>query len=270
MTGAVFVETLQRGWKGMLGWGLGLGLLAFISIIIIPDVDALEQMASLMESLPPVLIQALGGGDITFMATPEGYLALQYFSVALLFFSIYAVVSGLDVTANDEDRGILDAFLSLPLARWRLILEKFAAYSLLIGGAILISFVFMGAAIGLTPALATVSMDRLAAANFVMLPALLVVLAFTLFIAAIVRRRGLAIALAAIFVVASYFMDTIGRTAPDTVVSALRSVSFFAYYDATGILQNGLVWGNVLLLLVAAVVLVAGGMWFFERRDVGL
>lgn len=270
MTGAVFVETLRRGWKGMLGWGLGLGSLAFISIIIIPDVNALEQMATLMESLPPFLVQALGGGDITFLATPEGYLALQYFSVALLFFSVYAVVSGLGVTANDEDRGILDAFLSLPVARWRLVLENFVAYSLLIAGAVLISFVFMWAAIGITPALATVSMDRLAAANFVMLPALLVVLAFTLFIAAVVRRRGLAIALAAIFVVGSYFMDTIGRAAPDTAASAVRLVSFFAYYDATGVLQHGLAWGNVLLMLLAAVVLLAGGIWFFERRDVGL
>jgi ABC-type transport system involved in multi-copper enzyme maturation permease subunit len=270
MTGSVFVDTLRRGWTTMLGWGLGLGSLAFISIIIIPDVNALEQMAELMETLPPFLTQALGGGDITFMATPEGYLALQYFSVALLFFSAYAVSSGLGVTANDEDRGILDAFLSLPLARWRLVLEKFLAYSLLIAGGVLISFVFMWAAIGITPALATVRMDRLAAASFVMLPALLVVLAFTIFIAAVVRRRGLAITLAAIFVVGSYFMDTLGRAAPDTAASALRSVSFFAYYDASGILQNGLAWGNVLLMLLATSVLLVGGVWFFERRDVGL
>ena len=116
MTGAVFKETLSRGWRGMLWWGLGLGSLAFISIIIIPDVNALEQMATLMESLPPFLVQALGGGDISFMATPEGYLAVQYFSIALLFFAVYAVVSGLNVTSNDEERGILDVFMSLPLA----------------------------------------------------------------------------------------------------------------------------------------------------------
>jgi ABC-type transport system involved in multi-copper enzyme maturation permease subunit len=254
----------------MLWWGLGLGSLAFISIIIIPDVNALEQMATLMESLPPFLVQALGGGDISFMATPEGYLAVQYFSIALLFFAVYAVVSGLNVTSNDEERGILDVFMSLPLARWRLVFEKFIAYSLLLAGAVLISFTLMWFGIAITPALATVSLSRLAQATFAMLPALLVVLAFTLFIAAVVRRRGLAIALSAVFVVGSYFMDTLGRAAPDTGASTLRSFSFFAYSDSTGVIQSGLTWTNILVLLGVTVVLLGGGIWFFQRRDVGL
>lgn len=270
MTGAVFVETLRRGWMGMLGWGLGIGSLAFISIIIIPDVNALEQMATLMESLPPILMQALGGGDISFMATPEGYLALQYFSVTLLIFAVYAVVGGLNIAANDEERGTLDIFLSLPVARTRLVLEKFFAYIVLITGALVISFLCMSAGITITPTLATVDMEKIIGATFAMLPASLVVLAFTFLVAAVVRRRGMAIALAAVFVIGSYFLDTLGRAAPNTVANALRSISFFAYYDGSGVMQNGLNWGNIALLLVVTVLLVAGGMWFFERRDVGL
>jgi ABC-type transport system involved in multi-copper enzyme maturation permease subunit len=269
MTGAVLVETLRRGWKPMLWWGLGVGSLGFFSIIIVPDVEALQQMAELMESLPPFLTQALGGGDVAFMATPEGYLALQLFSFTLLVFAVYAVVSGLNVTSNDEERGILDIVLSLPIARWRLVFEKFVAYSLLITGAILISFVSMWIGIAITPTLATVDMGKIVAATFAMVPASLVVLAFTLFIAAVVRRRGLAIALASVFVIGSYFIDTIGRAAPSTV-GALRSISFFAYYDGTGVMQYGFSWVNVLVLLVATGILVAGGIWFFQRRDVGL
>lgn len=270
MTGAIFMEVLRRSWLAMLWWGLGIGSLGFVSIIIVPDVQALEQMAELMETLPPFLTQALGGGDVTFMATPEGYLALQYFSITLLVFAVYAAVSGFNVASNEEERGILDIVLSLPIARWRLVLEKFLAYSVLITGAILISFVCMWIGIAITPSLATVDMGKIIAATFAMLPASLVVLAFTIFIAAAVRRRGMAIGLASVFVVGSYFIDTIGRAAPDTFASTLRATSFFAYYDGTGVMQYGLTWTNMLVLFVATVVLVIAGIWFFQRRDIGL
>lgn len=270
MSGAVFMETLRRSWRGMVWWGLGIGSLGFISIIIVPDVQTLEQMAELMDTLPPFLTQALGGGDISFMATPEGYLALQYFSFTLIVFAVYAVVSGLNISANDEERGILDVFLSLPVARWRLVLEKFVAYSLLIAGAIVISFICMWIGIAITPSLATVDLSKIVGATFAMLPASLLVLAFTLFVAAVVRRRGLAISLASAFVIGSYFFDTIGRAAPDTLASSLRAISFFSYYDGAGVMQYGLSWGNLLVLFVATVVLLIGGGWFFQRRDVGL
>jgi ABC-type transport system involved in multi-copper enzyme maturation permease subunit len=264
------METLRRSWRGMLWWGLGIGSLGFFSIIIVPDVQALQQMAELMETLPPFLTQALGGGDISFMATPEGYLALQYFSFTLIVFAVYAVVSGLNVSSNDEERGILDVFLSLPIARARLVLEKFVAYSLLIMGAILISFVCMWIGIAITPTLATVDIGKIVGATFAMLPASLLVLAFSLFVTALVRRRGLAIALASVFVIGSYFIDTIGRAAPDTIASTLRAISFFAYYDGAGVMQYGLSWGSMLVLFVSAAIFVAGGVWCFQRRDVGL
>lgn len=35
-------------------------------------------------------------------------------------------------------------------------------------------------------------------------------------------------------------------------------------------MSTGLQWGNILVLVVAAVALLAAGTWFFERRDIGL
>jgi ABC-2 type transport system permease protein len=270
MAGAVFIETLRRQWKGMLWWGLGIGSLALLDVIIVPSVDALRQMAAMMETLPPFLMQAFGAGDIRYLATPEGYLAVQYFGFMLLIFAIYAVMLGLNVTSNDEERGTMDMFLSLPIARWRLLLEKFVAYSLLIAGVILLSFLCMWLGIVITPALATVEIGKIAVATFAMLPASLLMLAFTILVSVIVRRRGQAIALASVFVIASYFIDTLGRAASDTILAALRGLSLFAYYDGIGLIQHGLVWGNMVVLAAATLVLVGGGIWFFQRRDVGL
>lgn len=269
MMGVVFTETLRRGWRSMAIWGVSIGLMALLVVIIVPNVQALQQMAELMETLPPFLTQALGGGDAAFMATPEGYLALQYFGYMMLIFAVYAVVGGLNVTANDEDRGILDVFLSLPIPRWQLVLEKFLGFALLIIGVVVISFGGMWLGIILTPAL-SVDMGKIVAATINIVPGSLFMLAFTLFVAAVVRRRTHAMAIAAVLVVGSYFLDAIGRAAPGTVVDTLRFFSFYRYYDGSTVLQYGLSFGNIALLLGATVILLLGGMWFFQRRDVGL
>src|SRR5688572_5196057 len=102
MTGTIFMETLRRNWRGMLFWGVGIGLIAWLQIIILPDVDSLQQMADLMETLPPIFLQMLGGSnDPAFLSTPQGYLNFRFFGTLPLFLSVYVVAAGLGITANE-------------------------------------------------------------------------------------------------------------------------------------------------------------------------
>jgi putative exporter of polyketide antibiotics len=73
-----------------------------------------------------------------------------------------------------------------------------------------------------------------------------------------------------VFVVGSYFVDFLGGAASGSLADALRALSFFSYYDATTVMQTGLNWGSVALLLGVTAALVAGALWFFQRRDVGV
>lgn len=268
MTGAVFVETLRRSWRGALFWGIGLGLLAISNVIIIPDVDALEQMAELMNTLPPVLLQMFGVTDIEFLATPEGYLSLQFFGITLLIIAVYAASNGMNVFANDEDRGVIDIVLAAPLPRWRLIVEKFAAYALLSALMLALLFVLMAFGVSVTPAL-QVDTLRLIEGVFNLLPGTLFITAATIFITSLIRRRGLAVAIIAVFIIASYFVDTLGAAATGSIMEPLRALSFYRYYAGATVMQFGLSWDNVAVLVGASLVLVAGSVWFFERRDVG-
>lgn len=95
-------------------------------------------------------------------------------------------------------------------------------------------------------------------------------LAFTGFAGTFFRTRGGAGAAAVVFIVASYVMDFIGSAASDSFIAPLRSLSFFAYYDNAHIMQTGLNIPNIALLLGLSLVLVAGSVWFFQRRDVGI
>lgn len=268
MAYTVFIETLRRNWRSTLFWGGGMALLGAYIMFAIPNVDALEQYARVVESLPPALLQMLGAQDVSAIATPEGFVAFGFFSRVILLIAVYAVIAGLSLTANEEDQGIMDVMLSLPVPRWRIIVEKFAAYIIMVTVIALMSFV--GLVIGLRFTSLQVDVAKLFIASINIIPPTLLLIAVTGFIATLVRRRSTALALAAVFVVLSYFINFIGAAASGTLAANLRFLSFFTYYDGEGIIQNGLSLLNVSILIGVSVGLIGGAVWFFNRRDVGI
>ncbi len=270
MTGIIFTETLRRGWRVMLYWGIGMAIYSVINTVIILDNESLAQMMSIMESLPPFLIQGfVGSADIEFMTSPNGYFATQFFSLALLVFSAYAVMAGMAVTANDEDAGILDSFLSLPVPRWAVIVERALAYALLMAGTLVISFA--GAAVG-TAMVPQVSYDLggIAAGMANLFPSMGFVMTGTVLLGVLFRRRSMTLGVASALVVVSYMVDFIASGAPDSAFANAGYLSYFNYYDGVAAVQFGLNAGNVALLLVAALVCGTLALWRFQRRDIGL
>jgi len=269
MSGIVFTNTLRRNWLNGLYWTIGIALCGVYILVVIPNVDMLKQYADLVKTLPPLLLQAFGASQASDIATPSGFLGFGFFSYILLLIAAYSVISGLNISANEEDRGILDVTLSLPIPRWRLVLERFLAYALIIVVMLLLTFLSMWAVKQTTPSL-DIDMGRLAEGIFNLLPSSLLVLGFTALVGTALRSRGAAAGAAAAFVVISYFVDFIGKSASGTAAASLRAISFFSYYNGGDIMRTGLVWGNVILLLVVTVVFAAAGLWFFERRDIGV
>lgn len=269
MTWAVFTETLRRGWRTMFFWGIGIGLVAVLNVIAVPDVNGMQATAEAISKMPPFILQLVGGGDLAFLASPAGYLNNQYYAISLVFFGIYAIIVGLNVTANEETKGILDVLLTTPVPRWRVIVEKLLAYSLLASGVIVISTILILLSIQITPA-ATIPTSTLVAASFSILPGTLIMLAFTAFIATLVRRRSLAAGIAVVFLIGSWFIDILGRTATASFINTLRVISFYAYFDTQGVFQHGMTWSNVIVVLVAAVILSGASIWFFQRRDISV
>lgn len=269
MTGTIFMNTLRRNWRSALYWGISIALLGLYVIVVIPDIDVLQQYAGLINNMPPVLLNALGISDTTQVATPEGFLAIGFFGYIMLVLAAYGVIAGLNVTANDEDRGTLDLVLSLPIPRWRVVLERFLAFALIIVFMLALTAVSM-ALVAQTNSGVQFDSGKIIVGVVNMLPGSLTVLAFTTFAGALVRSRSTAAAVAAGFVVLSYFIDFIGNAASETAAAALRVLSFFRYYDGGHIMSTGLQWGNVLVLVVASAVLIVGSLWFFQHRDIGL
>src|SRR5262249_8846323 len=158
---------------------------------------------------------------------------------------------------NEEDAKIMDVMLSLPVPRWRLVLERFLAFSVIIIGTVLLTFAGLWVGIKLTPAM-TIPDSRLFASAMNLLPSTLLTLALMVLLTSFIRNKNLATAIGVVVVIGSYVIDSVGRAASASFISAFRFISFYTYYDSTAVVRNGLNWGNVLILAVATVILLGG------------
>ncbi|MCB9452184.1 MAG: ABC transporter permease subunit [Anaerolineaceae bacterium] len=268
--GAVFIETLRQNWKQVLYWGIGCGAMGFFTISLLPYSGFLEAYQKIIEMLPPQVYQAFLGEDTAFAATPEGYLSGEFFSWIVLMYALYAVIAGLNVSANEEESGILDVLLSLPLPRWRMVIEKAAAYTLIITGMVFLSFLGLWGG-ELTAHVLTIETERLAETVFNMLPSVLMVLGFTIFAGTVFRRRSTVARVGGAIIVGSFFLEFMGGMASQaSLARAISVISFYHYYDPAGVIQHGFNWGNIAILLVASILLLAAAVWRFQRRDLGV
>ena len=226
MRGSIFIETFKQTWKQMLYWGLGLASLGLLVVLMVPVFD-MQQMKGLLESMPPVMLAMIGiGKDLDLFATAEGFVAMGFFGKFALIFAVYPVVMGMRITANEEDDGRMDMILSLPIQRARMIIEKFVAYTLSIIG--VVAMIYIGMTLGVAVSGVELDMSALTTVIFNLIPVLTFVMAFTMFVATIVRRRQVVLGIVTAFVVASFMIQTLGAMAEGTFAEPIGMISFFS------------------------------------------
>ncbi len=268
MSGAVFVETLRRTWAQTLLWACGLAFVALTIVLMIPLLDVMV-FVDLLKELPAFVRGAVGvGSDLMVITTPEGFIAVGFFGKLALIFAAYPVIMGLRVTANEEEDGILDVLMSAPLPRWRMVVEKLAAYALSL--LVIAAVVFAGMWLGTLIADVTLDMGLMAQVVVNILPTLLLILALTALAGAALRRRRDALIAATVFVVASFMLDTIGSMGAGSAAEHLRLLSVFSAASAVSVLERGLAWGTIAALLALALTVSGGAVWAFHRRDIGV
>lgn len=266
MSAAIFFEALRSRFRSSLFWGMGMAGLAIYIQAAIPNQQALDSYASLLEMMPEELFHAIGASDVASLTTPEGFIGFGVFAYASLFLAVYAVSAGLSITANEEHDGTLDILLSLPVERWQVILEKFAANVLLM---ILVALMmFAGIFIGGFLTEYTLDMGRMLEASLNIVPIQLLIMGVTALFSALFSGRRIPMALAAVFVVGSYFLDFLGSVASQSFLAEVKRLSVFNYYNGQAVVMDGLVLSNIVLLLGLSIVAVAAASLMFQRRDV--
>lgn len=270
MTGKVFVEQLKQSWLQIFTWGVGLGFLTFFMSLIVEDPEVINQYSAVIGAMPPAILSAFGISDVVLLTTPEGFLVFAGFTYGAIILSVFGVLAGLNITANDEDSGMMNIVLALPTPRWQIIVERFLAMVIVLVGIDLLMFSGMFAG----NILFNLEMDMMAlflgATN--MIPMILAIMAITTLIGAVFSNKVIITALSGSFVLISYVINIIADAVNKTDVPLagwVEKISVYNYLGSEGVVIDGqLNAGNVSVLLVTTVLAVAVSVYAFDNRDI--
>ena len=260
---SVGLKAFYDQWRATLGLALFMAAYAGLIMGIYPSIAAITEIRDIFERLPEAfrVMFAPGGLDIT---TPEGFLATEFFSIIgpLLFFA-YTIAIGGSATAGEEERGTIDLLMSLPVPRWRVVLEKYI--SVAVGTVILGAGLLLGIAAGAFAAGVDLRYDGIGAivASAILLGLLFGALA--LFVGALTGRRTFSIGVAFALAVASYLVYSLSALVD--LIKPLRPVSPFTYYIGGNPLVNGLDPTNIAVLTGATLAFLVLALVAFQRRD---
>lgn len=261
--GALFAYESRRRVRESVAVAVGMSLLAVMMVAFFPSVrESGADLQAYVDSLPPAFAEAFGIESFTTMG---GFLATELYAFGwLIVLGLYVAYRAGGLVAGDVETGRMDALLSTPLSRGRLVVESFA--SLLVPIILVNAVVFAVVAVGVFAVGESVDPLDLAMVHLLSVPYLLTCAGIGLLLSVTFQRRGLAErgALGAVF--ALFLVETVAATAG---YDWLGAVSPTAYYDPTAILVRGeYALGDAAVLLVAAAALVALSVYRFRRADI--
>ena len=258
--GSIFLKSLRDYRVAILSWGIGMGaLIAALYLVFITQDQhnaALQELARqfVWYAEPVDILHA--GGYITWRSSP-----------LLATIAIWALLAGSRTLRGEEERGALDALLSLPRSRARVAREKLAALGaalLLMGLLIAIATFAAGAAVGANPGSGAALLFGL---NVALLAGVFGALAF--FLSQFTRSRRTAAGMAGGLLGLAFILDGAGRIVPNTESIARLSPLYYYGLSKPLIPTYGANVGAMLVLATLTIAFGGVGSWLFLRRDVG-
>jgi ABC-2 type transport system permease protein len=201
------------------------------------------------------------------LETMAGYLAWRWFGTAVLLYAFWALLAGTGAGRGDEERGLVELWLSTGVSRLRLIGARVAGFATVaaLSIAVMLAVTDIGAAIGQEP----LSLGPLVLEGLAIWVLTLFVFAFALVVAQLVTTRRSATGIAGIVVLALFMLNAAARSGVE--LGPARWLSPFYLYERSAPLLRGgsLDVAGTSALAIGAVVLVVLAVGAFVRRDIG-
>ncbi|MDH7479192.1 MAG: ABC transporter permease subunit [Syntrophomonadaceae bacterium] len=262
MLRSVYWKTLRDQRRALFWWSIGLLGIALSLTFFYPFIGKSPELNRLFEEAPPAIKVLIG--EAANFTSPTGYLNTKLFFLFLpLLFLVFTINQGSSSIAGEEEAGTLDLLLANPLARWRLVLEKFGA---LLAATVLVGLIFwLGLAFGARTVGMEISIYRMAEAVF---SAALLGLAFgslALALGCATGRRGTSAGTTTAIALAAYLINSLAPLVER--LEPFRRLSLFYYYIGADPLVKGLNIQHVAVLIGLTVVFLAVSVLSFEYRD---
>jgi ABC-2 type transport system permease protein len=257
-----FRYMLSRLAGQIVGWGLGLAILAVYVVSLYPTFSAQsETFGSLIEAYPPELMAMFGGTADLF--SPPGYLNFTFYSYMNLVLGIFVILTGSGLLVSDEESGRLDLIMAYPISRFSLFLGRLTAFFVSI---LLILFItWVGFLVLLPGSNLDLNAWQVALPLLDLFAVLILFAGLTIFLSLLLPSRRLAVMIASLFLVVSFFISTLVR-----LDESLKQINRFnpLHYSKggytveslNGVWISGLIGFGLLFALLAA--------WRFQRRDI--
>ena len=258
----VFRYRLARYRGQILGWGIGLALLGlFMAQFYGTIVDQSDQFQELLDSYPQELMAFFG--DVSDLATPSGYLNLEYFILMPLILGVFAVLVGSGLLVSDEESGRLDLILAHPVGRGELFWGRAAAFVAAMVGITVLAW--LGVYIPTSWTALHVGWLDLTLAYVSLFTVLLLFGALALVLSLVLPSRRMAAMVSGLLLVVSYFVTSLANVIPE--LEPLAQVSPLTYYQGGEALDGlNLTW--IIGLLLPTVLFSILAWWRFKRRDI--
>lgn len=259
----VYLKTLRDYRIAIFGWGIGIGLMMYATLSIFPSLNLTSMNEAELNQIVRDFSWLSEGIKIY---TPGGY-ATYKVGFTILVIAIWPLLVGARMLRGEEERGSMDALLSLPNTRVRVALEKLAAmWTALLGMGLLIGLLTYGGGVSVK-------------ADFTLGDALLFGLNLTLicgvfgsialFISQFTEDRGAASGATGGLLVLFIVLDMVHRVFPSAEWVSRLSPIYYYNLSKPLIPSYGANPGAMLVMLALSVILSGAAVWIFTWRDIG-
>lgn len=255
--------------RSLLGWTTGTVVLVLLMAAVYPSIrDTGDELDAYLESFPEGFMEAFGLAGAS-ISSPEGYLTSQLYSnvypIVLLIMGIGAAAWTI---AGAERDGTLEATLAAPVRRRSVALERFLGVAVL---TLIVTIISTLALAAISPAL-SLTTDLpwwgIWAAGLTMWAMVMLYTGVAFAVGAATGRSGWAIAAASVAAVIGFLGQVLAALADP--LEWMRVVSPWYWFLEPNPLVNAPTWLSLAMPLGLTAVLVAIGVWAFDRRDLAV
>jgi ABC-2 type transport system permease protein len=259
----LFRRSIADGWRGLVGWTIGILAALFLYLPLYPSFGGEGQMQELIDQLPQELVQSLNYDQI---GSGPGYTQATFFGlIGFVLLTIAAVGWGTGAIANDEENGQLELTLAHGVSRGQVFFERTAAVLVKLAWLCLVSFAVV--LMLSEPAELEVDTANLVAATTALFGLVSLSAIAAVAVGALTGRRTWSLGAGAGIAVYGYALHALGNQSED--LAWLHDWSPYGWAYADSPLENG--WNGTIWSIFALIaVLMLIGWLVFRRRDVAV
>jgi ABC-2 type transport system permease protein len=264
MFSSIYLKTLYNLRFQLLGWSLGVGFVAFITMVFYNSFNQ-SGIESIINSVPESLKPLVGSVDD--FKTVSGYIGQQIFGPNGYILAVAAsLLLAFSVSANEEDDGRLQTLLTLPVTRSAVFCQKWLAVMTAV--AVICIAVVVSTYLGLLVVGHGTDFSRMMQSTlaFFLMNGAFATIAFS--IAMFTGKKGLSIAIAAGYTAVSFIISSLAMSVDQ--LKEVDKLSVLHYYNNPLVMQHGLKLEHVLILAGIIVIVATIGWLRFKRRNVGV